>query len=368
MTQDLVERIYEAAFVPEKWSAVLTMASGLSGSASGSICVLSDTAPIRGRLSFASSDHGEALEGVRRIFDEFVNGDHWQFPGVLRMYTLQPARFVHVEAFMTPEDIERDTQRLRLRALGIGAHLCAAVPMPSGELVTYVFQRWNEAGGYGQSEIDRLDGLRPHLARAGLVAARLGLERAHTTVSALQAMGLPAAVLTSAGRALAVNALMEAMASIFRPAALGRMAIADAKANRLFQEAVAAARSEIEPAARSIPVPAKDQQPALIVHLIPLRRSATDIFSGADTLVVATAVSASAAVPSPSILSGLFDLTPAEAKLATALAGGSSLEAAAAESGVRMTTARTHLDRIFRKTGTSRQGQLVALLKGTQLL
>lgn len=368
MTPELVDRIYEAAFVPEKWSAVLTMASGLSDSASGSIIVLSDTAPVRGKLSFAASDHNEALESVRRIFDEFVTGSHWRFPGVLRMYSLQPARFVHVEAFMTPEEIERDTQRLRLRALGIGAHLCTAVPMPSGELVTYVFQRWKKAGDYGRDEVEGLDRLRPHLARAGLVAARLGLERAHTTVSALQAMGLPAAVLTSAGRALAVNALMEAMPSIFRPAALGRMAIADAKANRLFQEAVASARREIEPAARSIPVPMKGEQPALIVHLLPLRRSAADIFSGADTLVVATAVSASAAVPSPSILSGLFDLTPAEAKLAAALAGGLSLEQAAAESGIQITTARTHLDRIFRKTGTSRQGQLVALLKGTQLL
>jgi len=368
MAEDLIDRIYEAAFVPEKWSDVLTRASLLSDSATGSILVLSDKSPVRGKLSSASSDRDESLRDVQRVFDEFVNGDHWRFPGVLRMYNLQPARFVHVEAFMTPEDIERDAQRMRLRALGIGAHLCTAVPMPGGELVTYVFQRWQEDGDYRQSEIEGLDRLRPHLARAGLMAVRLGLERAHTTVSALQAMGLPAAIMRSTGPVQAVNALMEAMASVFRPGALGRMAIADAEANRLFQQAVAAARADIEPSVRSIPIPATDERPALIVHLLPLRRSALDIFSGADLLVVATRVSASTAVPSPTILTGLFDLTPAEAKLATSLAGGLSLEAAAAESGVQMTTARTHLDRIFRKTGTRRQGQLVALLKGTQLL
>jgi DNA-binding NarL/FixJ family response regulator len=77
-------------------------------------------------------------------------------------------------------------------------------------------------------------------------------------------------------------------------------------------------------------------------------------------------MSASAMVPSPTILTGLFDLTPAEAKLATALTVGRSLKSAAADSGVTFKTARTYLDRIFRKTGTNQQSQLVALLKSVQ--
>lgn len=59
----------------------------------------------------------------------------------------------------------------------------------------------------------------------------------------------------------------------------------------------------------------------------------------------------------------IFDLTPAEARLASALSSGRSLEGAAVASGITVKSARTYLERIFRKTGTHQQSQLVALLK-----
>jgi DNA-binding CsgD family transcriptional regulator len=262
---------------------------------------------------------------------------------------------------MSAEEIERDPERIKLRAIGIGTNICTTIPMPTGELVTFVFQRWLKDGTCDQATLDLLSGFRPHLARAGLVAARLGLEQATATVSALKAMGLPAAVLTASGRVLAANSLLEGMPGVFRAAAHGRLAIADPSADALFREAVARHRPDL--VVRSIPVPAKENQPALVVHVLPLRRAAHDIFSGGDILVAATAVSASAMVPSPSVLTGLFDLTPAEARLATALAAGRALKSAATDNGVTFSTARTYLDRIYRKTGTNRQSELVALLK-----
>ncbi len=156
------------------------------------------------------------------------------------------------------------------------------------------------------------------------------------------------------------NDLLEDLSEVFLPTAGGGMALADASANALLQQAIA--RNEDNGVVRSIAVPAAKSRPALIVHLLPLRRDAHDIFSGGDILVAATAVSASALVPSPSILSGLFDLSPAEARLAAALATGRSLGEVANESGIAVKSARTYLDRIFQKTGTNRQGQLVALL------
>ncbi|TIU11293.1 MAG: helix-turn-helix transcriptional regulator, partial [Mesorhizobium sp.] len=89
-------------------------------------------------------------------------------------------------------------------------------------------------------------------------------------------------------------------------------------ANALFQQAIAQNRDNR--IVRSIPVPGTKGRPALVVHLLPLRRAAHDIFSGADILVSATEVSLCATVPSPHIFSGLFDLTPAEGRLAVALA------------------------------------------------
>ena len=61
----------------------------------------------------------------------------------------------------------------------------------------------------------------------------------------------------------------------------------------------------------------------------------------------------------------LFDLTPTEARLAAALAGGLTLKDAAIHQGIRFSTARFYLHGIFRKTRTNQQSQLVALLKST---
>ncbi|MER8825914.1 LuxR family transcriptional regulator [Mesorhizobium sp. M0938] len=64
----------------------------------------------------------------------------------------------------------------------------------------------------------------------------------------------------------------------------------------------------------------------------------------------------------------LFDLTAAEAKLATALASGRSLKEAAANSNITVKTCRTYLERVFSKTRTRQQSELVALLKSTEPL
>lgn len=63
----------------------------------------------------------------------------------------------------------------------------------------------------------------------------------------------------------------------------------------------------------------------------------------------------------------MFDLTEAEARLALGLASGLSLTEVAEQQGIRMTTARTHLARIFWKTGTRQQSQVAALLRAAEL-
>lgn len=66
--------------------------------------------------------------------------------------------------------------------------------------------------------------------------------------------------------------------------------------------------------------------------------------------------------PAPDLVGRLFGLTPAESALALLLAGGASLDEAAARLDIRITTARAHLRAIFQKTGVSRQAMLVRLL------
>ena len=64
------------------------------------------------------------------------------------------------------------------------------------------------------------------------------------------------------------------------------------------------------------------------------------------------------------VFEAAFDLTPAEARLALRLVEGASLAEAAALSGVSINTVRSQLRRLFEKTGTCRQADLVRVLQG----
>jgi DNA-binding CsgD family transcriptional regulator len=62
------------------------------------------------------------------------------------------------------------------------------------------------------------------------------------------------------------------------------------------------------------------------------------------------------------LLGKLYDLSPAELRVAAALLTGKSPEEYAQNAAVSVNTVRTQLRNLFKKTGTSRQSELVALL------
>jgi DNA-binding CsgD family transcriptional regulator len=66
--------------------------------------------------------------------------------------------------------------------------------------------------------------------------------------------------------------------------------------------------------------------------------------------------------PGEQALHDVYGLTPTETALAQRLTAGQSLAEAAGEMEISKNTVRTHLKRIFSKTGTGRQAELVSLL------
>lgn len=72
-------------------------------------------------------------------------------------------------------------------------------------------------------------------------------------------------------------------------------------------------------------------------------------------------------MPDASLLSRAFGLTPAQARIATYLATGATLESVAARLGIKKETVRNHLKHIFYKVGARRQAELVALLSSLWL-
>jgi len=67
-------------------------------------------------------------------------------------------------------------------------------------------------------------------------------------------------------------------------------------------------------------------------------------------------------VPDAALLRAQFGLTAAQSALAIEIVQGHTLQACAQRLGISQNTARTHLSRIFEKTDTKRQAELVRLI------
>lgn len=353
---ELVDQVYEAAFIPEYWPKVLDGLAQATESVSGALLVVDpDLPPL-----------WSATENVVDILGAFASTPGWYANSRLkRMLAKDHGGFMRLTDFSTPEQVRADHCNAFLSSADLAGQVGTVVLMPTNETVLFTLERTVGMQNYSEQILRELDTIRPHLARASLIASRLQLQQAQSTVTGLAALGLAAGIVSEGGRVIAVNTLFEKQADFLRPGAYGRLRIADRRIDELFRSALAEQAETSRRALRSIPVPADDsgRGPA-VIHLVPLLRAARDVFDLASTLVVVTGLSSDAHVPDDAILRGLFDLTAAEAAVAAALARGLDLKDIAAERGVGLTTVRTHLARVFDKTGTGHQAQLVALLKG----
>jgi len=88
----------------------------------------------------------------------------------------------------------------------------------------------------------------------------------------------------------------------------------------------------------------------------------TDQIERRQTAMLILHESGSVALPCIEQLKSLFDLTPAEARLALALCSGYTVSECAENMGVCITTIRTQLRAVMEKTGSHRQAELLTKL------
>jgi DNA-binding CsgD family transcriptional regulator/PAS domain-containing protein len=104
-----------------------------------------------------------------------------------------------------------------------------------------------------------------------------------------------------------------------------------------------------------------EHEAAVVAHVLPL--AAGELRSRLDPAAVA-AVFINPQVDDAAgatAIAATFGLTPAETRVAARVLSGKTVAEAAADVGVAVTTARTHLASIFAKTGVSRQSELMRL-------
>lgn len=359
MESALLDLIYEAAAVPETWPRVLDELGRMARTPYVGLFALG---PDR-RITFTATDIYRPL--VQRYAE---TAERYDNPRPRRHLATGHAGFLSDLEVQSRAELDRDgIYRDLLFPAGIRYTSGTVIPVPTADILVFDVARNDDYGPFGREELEVLDEYRPHLARAALLAHRLGLRASSGATEALQLVGLPAAALTSTGRVVVANPLFEQLAPRVAAGALDHVQLVSRPANEALKQALGAASADPGLASRSIPIPAAGGEPALIAHLVPVRRAAHDIFARAEFLLVLTAVVAPNA-PLTEMLHGLFDLTPAEARVARGLATGLSIEEISLKSATSRETVRTQLKGVMAKTATTRQADLVRLLAGASPL
>lgn len=351
----MADRLYEAALVPELWTQTCSALADNIGSSTASIFTI-DTA---GQHRYVTTPN------IADAFAGFVKSEH-------RLNNLRPVRamerfpfsFARTTDLMTAEEYAQDAiNRDFLRPHGIEWEAGWAFQEPTGHVVVITLMKAMGLDQFSDDQLGRLNLLKPDIARAAYMSSRLAFKEARSVTETLSMLGLPAAVLGDAGQVIAMNPELEALAPRIRSGAGDRLILESAGARVLLEEAIARYKAQVVPTVQSVPMTTRDGAPSLILHLMPVRGVARDIFSRSMAVLSVTEIG-QVGPPDMRVLCGLFDLTPAEARVARGIAMAHTPEMVAASLGVSVETARSHLKRIMQKTGTTRQAELVLLLSG----
>jgi hypothetical protein len=230
MDSELVDRIYESSFVPELWPGVLDELGRIAEAPGASLFFLKNDT----QYCITSP---EPRERAQRIIKE-----GWLGRGriVSLLFAQRHSGFLIDVDFLTREELEQEPIYGDMwRPQGVGWAMAAAIPIPTGENAMFVLSRRTEWGPFERASAQRLDKLRPHLARSVLISARLQLERARMASETLAALGLPALVVNEQCKVLAANHLIESLTGYVLWRAQDRVSLKDKAADQLLREAIA---------------------------------------------------------------------------------------------------------------------------------
>jgi hypothetical protein len=266
----LADRIYECTFAPEHWPGLFDE--------------LAKIADARGGFLFTANRtviNWTASASLQAGMQAFVAGDFYtRSSRAARALASGHAGFLREYDIFTDDELANDPlYRNLLWPVGLGWGAGTAVRLPTGDELYISIERRRSLGPVEATAVEHLDALRPHLARTALMSARLQLERARAATTTLASIGLPALVFDLAGRVLVANELVQRQNDHVRWRAQDRFALKDSKADALLRRAIETLQSDGVGSNRSFPVRGSDSGIALIAHVVPIRRSARDLFA-----------------------------------------------------------------------------------------
>jgi DNA-binding CsgD family transcriptional regulator len=264
-------------------------------------------------------------------------------------------------AYRTIEQIEAlAVKRDFMIPRGLIAGAASVFPGASNDALYLAVEGFNTHAA-AERAVPALDLLRPHICRALSLTSQVNHARNKAVLEGLQMSEVGAAIIGTDGRLKAYNSSFDAEVGSFIDARPGAPCFTD----RFLQAAIIKALSGEQATASvaSIALRPTEELSRVVVHLIPLKGHAREV-GDADGVLMLVANGTNQLLPDPNLLRLLFDLTPAEARIARALTEGATVDQIARNGGTSVMTVRTQLRSVFTKTGATRQVDLVRLLMG----
>ncbi|MBN9007140.1 MAG: hypothetical protein J0H40_17210 [Rhizobiales bacterium] len=240
------------------------------------------------------------------------------------------------------------------------------------ELISIGFVTSRQRDPVTADEMTLVQRLSPHLRRAFMIGETLERMRwgAETALSALSGIATPIMICDRAEHLIFANPAAEKALSAGGPLVVrnGRVQTRSLAVRSSFSEALQRATSnDLALGRRGVGVPLLARLEAAYAYILPLLGVGSRRISNQPLVAIFLSTRKSRALPEIAILMTLFDLTPAEARIASRIANGQGVIALRNELGISANTMKSHLKQIFAKTGCGRQAELVNLISELSL-
>lgn len=284
----------------------------------------------------------------------------------------EPGRFL-CKNVLVPSAVQREHPYFRdwCAAQGFEHLFIAHLPLDNDQHCVVACMRSADQPRMSPKEIAFMDSLLPHLRHALVLGRHAERLQVFSDIgqNRLQHAGQGVLVLDGEGRVAFMNSVGSGMlqdARIFR-SPVGRLALVDAAKAARFEDllrqciALSSSRSILGGGALAVP---RERLAPLVVSVLPYRHMdvlSTHVSALARAIVTLFEPAAPLA-DSRKSLCEFYGLTPTEADVCWRLGNGDSVERIAQEAGISRETVRSQLKRVFAKTGTHRQSDLVRLV------
>jgi DNA-binding CsgD family transcriptional regulator len=366
LPEKLLDLIYDAATDNELWAQVVIQIADLTGSQGGVLYGQS----IAGSTVYFTHN-GRLSEESDRVYKERHIQNAWS------LYMMnQPVGRLVLSDEAVPLSELRKTAFFDdvLRPQGVAHNAMMSLAKKEDFGAAFNMCRTTRQGPFGEPELRLIDRLKPHLRRSMLLRFRLAGYRAlqRAEYQALDQLTVGVILLDRAARIIFANAVARSLNNGTGPLQLrnAKLATFSPSHSRRLDNLVQAALRGTPTGTMSIPRPGDGQFLTILVSSVrgrDVERFAISNLPDAAAMVFIFDPANKNGIPVAWIMDA-YGLTLAEAKVAVAASTNTTIAETASSLNLSPNTVKTHLRRVFAKTGINRQIELARLLTSMGLV